>query len=81
MSTLGERIRFAREQKGILQNELAKLIGIKSSAVISNWEKDINKPDAEKIVRLCDVLDVSVSFLLIIMEKHLLSLIHWRRNT
>ncbi|WP_181969621.1 XRE family transcriptional regulator [Hungatella hathewayi] len=64
MSTLGERIRFAREQKGILQNELAKLIGIKSSAVISNWEKDINKPDAEKIVRLCDVLDVSVSFLL-----------------
>ena len=64
MSTLGERIRFAREQKGLLQSDLAKLINVKSSGVISNWEKDLNKPDAEKIVRLCSVLDVSASYLL-----------------
>lgn len=64
MSSLGERIKYAREQKGYLQGELAKLIGVKSSGVISNWETDSNKPDAEKIVRLCDVLDVSASFLL-----------------
>lgn len=64
MSTLGERIRFAREQKGLLQSELAKLINVKSSGVISNWEKDLNKPDAEKIVRLCSALDISASYLL-----------------
>ncbi len=64
MSTLGERIKFAREQKGLLQSELAKLINVKSSGVISNWEKDLNKPDAEKIVRICSVLDVSASYLL-----------------
>ncbi len=64
MSSLGERIKFAREQKGYLQGELAKLIGEKSSGVISNWERDLNKPDAEKIVRLCNILDVSASFLL-----------------
>ncbi|MCI5902793.1 MAG: XRE family transcriptional regulator [Blautia sp.] len=64
MSTLGERIKYARESKGYLQNELAKLIGVKSAAVISNWEKGLNKPDAEKIVKLCNVLDVSASFLL-----------------
>lgn len=64
MSSLGERIRFAREQKGYLQSDLAKLVGVKSSGVISNWEKDINKPDAEKIVKLCEVLSVSASFLL-----------------
>lgn len=64
MSSLGERIKYAREQKGYLQGELAKLIGVKSAGVISNWETDSNKPDAEKIVRLCDVLDVSASFLL-----------------
>lgn len=64
MSTLGERIRYAREQKGYLQGELAKLINVKSSGVISNWENNLNKPDAEKIVRLCDVLDISASFLL-----------------
>jgi transcriptional regulator with XRE-family HTH domain len=64
MSTLGERIRTARENKGYLQNDLAKLIGVKSSGVISNWEKDLNKPDAEKIVKICEALNVSASFLL-----------------
>lgn len=64
MSTLGERIKCSREAKGLLQNDLAKLIGVKSSGVISNWENDLNKPDAEKIVRLCNVLDISASFLL-----------------
>lgn len=64
MSTLGERIKTARESKGYLQSDLAKLIGVKSSGVISNWEKDLNKPDAEKIVKICEVLNVSVSFLL-----------------
>ena len=56
MSTLGERIKTARESKGYLQSDLAKLIGVKSSGVISNWEKDLNKPDAEKIVKICEVL-------------------------
>ena len=64
MSTLGERIKYARESKGYLQSQLAKLIGVKSGGVISNWEQDLNKPDAEKIVRLCNILDVSASFLL-----------------
>ena len=64
MSTLGERIRCARENKGLFQGQLAVLIGVKSAGVISNWEKDINKPDAEKIVRLCEVLDVPASYLL-----------------
>lgn len=64
MSTLGERIKRSREAKGLLQNDLAKLIGVKSSGVISNWENDLNKPDAEKIVKLCNVLDISASFLL-----------------
>ena len=64
MSTLGDRIKLVREQKGLLQSQLASLIGVKSSGVISNWEKGINKPDADKIVKLCEVLDISVSYLL-----------------
>ncbi|MBQ8933940.1 MAG: hypothetical protein IJ061_06620, partial [Lachnospiraceae bacterium] len=28
------------------------------------WETDKSKPDADKIVQLCDVLDVSCSYLL-----------------
>ena len=63
MSTLGTRIKEAREQKSLLQSDLARLIGAKSSGVISNWEKDLSKPDANKIVKLCQALDVSASYL------------------
>lgn len=62
--SLGERIRNARDNKGLKQSELAELIEVKSAAVISNWEKDINKPDADKIIKLCEVLDISASYLL-----------------
>lgn len=64
MSTLGDRIRDARESKNLYQGQLAELIGVKSAAVISNWEKNINKPDADKIVRLCEALGISASYLL-----------------
>lgn len=64
MTTLGERIRQARENKGIQQKELAELVQVKSSGVISNWERDLNKPDSEKIIKLCEVLNISLSYLL-----------------
>ena len=64
MQTLGSRIREARERKGLLQSELAALVGVKSSGIISNWEKDVNKPDSDKLVRLCKALDVSASYIL-----------------
>lgn len=64
MSSLGDRIKCARESRGYYQSELAQLVGVKSSGVISNWEKGLNKPDADKIVRLCEALGVSASYLL-----------------
>lgn len=64
MSTMGERIKESREKKGIYQARLAEMIGVKSAGVISNWEKDINKPDSDKIIRLCHALDVLPSYLL-----------------
>ena len=64
MSTMGERIRKAREKKGLQQKELAEIINVKSSGVISNWERDMNKPDSENMIKLCDALDISLSYLL-----------------
>ena len=64
MSTLGSRIRQARENKNLTQGDLAKIIDVKSGAIISNWEKDINKPDTEKLLKLCAALEVSPGFLL-----------------
>lgn len=64
MSSFGERVKAAREAKGINQAQLAKQCEVSSAAIISNWENNINKPDFEKIVKLCMVLDVSPDYLL-----------------
>lgn len=64
MSTLGKRMREARESKGLLQNQLAKMIGARSAGVISNWENDLNKPDIDKLLAICKALNVSVGSLL-----------------
>lgn len=64
MTSIGTRLKEAREKKGLLQSELAKLIGVKSAGVISNWEQDVSKPDANKMVKLCQVLGISLAYLL-----------------
>lgn len=64
MDTLGKRIKKARENAGLMQSQLASDIGVKSAGVISNWETDKSKPDADKIVSLCSALGVSCSYLL-----------------
>lgn len=60
---LNENIRIARENKKLTQLELGNIIGV-SNTVISNWEKGINKPDAELLCQLCYALDVDANFLL-----------------
>lgn len=64
MSTMGERIKAAREAALMSQHDLARAINVKTSAVISNWERDLNKPDADKIIKLCEVLKIAPSYLL-----------------
>lgn len=64
MSTFGDRVKAAREAKGLNQAQLAKECEVSSAAIISNWENNINKPDFEKIVKLCIALDVTTSYLL-----------------
>ena len=48
---------------GLYQGQLGMALGV-SGAVISNWEKGLNKPDADKLVRLCEVLNVPIAYLL-----------------
>lgn len=60
---IGNRIRQYREKKKLTQKQLADLIGVSNSR-ISNWEKGINRPDADIIADICRALDVSPSVLL-----------------
>ena len=61
-STTGKRIKNARIQKGLTQDELAKLMDVTRSAV-GFWEYDKNLPPAKSFPRLASVLGVSVSYL------------------
>ena len=60
---LNVNIKIARENKKLTQLELGNLVGV-SNTVISNWEKGLNKPDADMLCKLCYALDVDANFLL-----------------
>lgn len=61
--SLATNLKEARIKKSLKQEELAKLVG-KSKNVISNWERGDNKPDADTLFDLCDILDVDANYLL-----------------
>ena len=61
---MGDRIRHSRQHKHLLQSELAKMIGVKSSGIISNWERGLNRPNADQIISLCKALNITASYLL-----------------
>ena len=64
MDTLGAQIRKYREHRRLTQNQLAEKLGESSGSVIYNWEKGIGRPGCDKLVRLCDILDISADELL-----------------
>lgn len=61
-STTGKRIKYARIEKGLTQEELAKAMNVTRSAV-GFWEYDKNLPPAKCFPRLASVLGVSVAYL------------------
>lgn len=62
MKGLGETIKALRQEKGLTQPELAKLVGV-SNGMISIWENNINEPKASYIQALAVALDVTVNVL------------------
>lgn len=59
----GARLRQLREQRGLTQEDLAKAIDT-DWMLISRYEREVNLPAAEKIVRLARALHVTTDALL-----------------
>ena len=59
----GENLKTLRKQKGISQEELATRLHVVRQT-ISKWEKNLSVPDADTLIRLAEILEVSVSELL-----------------
>lgn len=60
---IGKFIADCRKEKKITQSELAEKLYITDRAV-SKWERGLSLPDADKMLELCDILDISVNELL-----------------
>lgn len=63
MSTLGERLKKARERKGLSQVEVYRRTNI-NNKTLSRYEKDGSEPDTETLKLLSDLYEVSADFLL-----------------
>ena len=60
---MGEKILNMRKARGWSQEDLAVRVGVSRQAV-SRWESGTAKPDAEKIIAICDLFGVSADYLL-----------------
>ena len=60
---VADRIKGLREQRGLTQTELAKLLGITRSSV-NAWEMGISIPSTQYIVELSLIFKVSTDYLL-----------------
>lgn len=60
---LGEKIKELRKNKGILQKELADRLSVGKSTV-AMWETNKREPDIDTIMKISEILDVSVDELL-----------------
>ena len=58
-----KRLIDLREQKNLLQKDLASIFNIDQAAV-SNWENGKRIPDSEMLIKLAKFFDVSVDYLL-----------------
>lgn len=57
-NTFGEFLKLKRQEKGLTQKDLAKLLFLSESAV-SKWEKNVAHPDIYLLPKLADILGVT----------------------
>ncbi|WP_143989446.1 helix-turn-helix domain-containing protein [Streptococcus oralis] len=62
MKIFGKRLRKARKSKRLTQQEIADLVHV-NRVTYTNWEKGKREPSFENLVKLADLLDVSLDWL------------------
>lgn len=60
---IGERIKEARLNTKMTQDDLAKELNV-SHSTVANWESGRNNPDVESLIKIADILKVPIKSLL-----------------
>ena len=63
MHKFAERLNYLREQNGISRRQLAERLNV-SVRLISYWENGQRECDFDTLLRLSDIFDASVDYLL-----------------
>ncbi len=66
--TFGEKLKEARKEAGLTQEQFAEKMSVSRSAV-AKWESDKGMPDVNNLKVMAQLLDVSVDYLLAEDEK------------
>ena len=70
MATFGERCKALRKEKGLNQEEFAKIIGV-NMGTVSKWETDARLPEMNTIEKIAKFFGVAVFYLMgAVDEKH-----------
>lgn len=64
MTTIGERVKTAREQRGIHQAALARRLGCSVNALSMLEKNAITDPRASRVIGIAEALGVSADYLL-----------------
>ena len=61
--TLGDKLSKLRKENNYTQEQLADILGVSRQA-ISKWESDISYPETDKLIRMSELFNCSLDYLL-----------------
>lgn len=61
--TLGDKLSKLRKENNYTQEQLAEILGVSRQA-ISKWESDVTYPETSKLIRMSELFDCSLDYLL-----------------
>ncbi len=62
--TIGQKLKYLRNEKGVTQKDLADELNV-SFQTVSKWESDINEPDISTLRKLATYFECSLDYLLV----------------
>lgn len=64
MANIKDRIKELRKEKGLTQEELAKMLGLSAKSNIANYENGANAPSDEIKLKMCEIFGCTIDYLM-----------------
>ena len=76
--TFADKLQKLRKAKRLSQEDLAERCGVTRQS-ISKWETGLGYPETEKLLMLCDLLEVNLDYLLRDIKKNTMKKINKKK--